>query len=424
VSKQYWSRRSRLLTACGSLLVAIGLVWITFWLLTKTDGNDGAGIANVLAFPVSAIGTALAILGLRSRPYRYSADILATHARSLILAVATTEARTLAQLLGDTGDPRPADISFEQQHAALVTWRTDRGAQVGSLETIHPYYTTLDRGRLVVLGDAGSGKTVLAIRLLLDIAAHAINTSSRIIVPVRLSLPTFISKSTRTTEVRRDFEEWIIGHLFEVHGVPRDISARMLAEGWILPILDGLDEMDREQADTLERAQGILKALNLPVGTAPMPVVLTCRASHFEDLTAPTVESPQPLQDATVIVLQPLSVSQVVAWLSHRFPDATQPNNLQRRWRRVASTLRDRPTGRLASCLTSPLHLYLAVTVYRSPNSFPAEMCDLDARTLSQHLFAQLVPAVTASLEDTPYDSKRAELWLRTLANHLARIHR
>lgn len=277
-----------------------------------------------------------------------------------------------------------------------------------------------------MLGEAGAGKTVLALRLLLDLAQEALTAldsdpTARVRVPIRLSLPSFTTPegTIGATDLRARLDDWIAAQLNEVHSIPPAIAAALVRGGKVLPVLDGLDEMDHDGDEPL-RARQIITALNQPSGATPGSIVLTCRTAHYEQVTRS-----EPLQDATAVLIQPLGVEQVISWLAHRFPDATQQDRLHHRWRRVATNLRKHPTGRLAGCLRSPLRLYLATAIYSSPGSTPAELCDLSAAALEEHLFARLIPALTKHhprSDGTSYAAEDVERWLRTLADHLARM--
>lgn len=426
MGSRVWSPRSRMLTTTGAVL---GLVWLTVWLLDKTSPDDGAGIANVLALPATALGTAVALIGLGSRPRADDPKVLTERARDLLAQVITGEARALQQLLGDTGDPRPADVGFTQPEAALLRWRTDGGDRNGSLTTIAEFYRGLNRGRLVILGDPGSGKTVLAIRLLLDLAndAHATLTgpnaeqAGQVRIPVRLSLPTFVAVDVPVREdVQERLDAWIVEHLVTVYSLEHAVAQVLLHRGWVLPVLDGLDEMDLDEAEPV-RARTVLDALNLPAGPDRWSVVLTCRTARYQQLA----DSGRALQDATAVVLQPLDVEQVVSWLAHRFPAPGEPDGVQQRWRRVITALRRHPTGRLARCLTSPWRLFLAVAAYQDSGSDPRELTRLDAEALNEHLISRIVPAVTTE-HPRPggghYDPDEVRHWLHTLARHLAHM--
>jgi DNA replication protein DnaC len=103
-------------------------------------------------------------LGLGSTPEQR----LLAAARRLANDISTREAAALARLVADSGDTRAADVGFAQP--ALLYWRTDGGQNRGSLSKIHVYYQELGRGRLVIQGPAGAGKTVLAIALTCELA--------------------------------------------------------------------------------------------------------------------------------------------------------------------------------------------------------------------------------------------------------------
>jgi hypothetical protein len=236
---------------------------------------------------------------------------------------------------------------------------------------------------------------------------------------VRLSLPAFTTFATTVVEVRAELDKWVADHLVTEHSMEPDTAEALVAGGWMLPVLDGLDEMDPENSIP-ERAIQVVAALNLPTGPGPGPVVLSCRTDRYNRLATLTEIGSEPLQDATAIILQPLAAEQVVEWLVHRVPGSEQ----QQRWRPVLSVLRSHPGGRLARCLSSPLRLYLALTVYQAPNSNPRILRELPESQLDSHLFARLVPAITADRprqNGTRYDPLQVERWMRTLAAHLAR---
>lgn len=378
---------------------------------------------------MAVLGVVATVVGLRSRPGADDPVVLSSRARTLLDQVIVSEGRTLQLLLCDVGDPQPADVGFAQPDAALLRWRTDGGDHRGSLSTIADFYGGLDRGRLVVLGEPGAGKTVLVIQLLLDLAAEqyavsgseAFSSGAGNYVPVRLSLSAFsgIPEDSTPDMVREWLDNWLADHLIRVYGVKLAVAEALIRHGWILPVLDGLDEMDPDDGEP-RRGRAIVAALNIPSGPTRWKVVLTCRSARYDLLGNGSTTGT--LQDATVVVMLPLEVEQVVAWLAHRCPDPSQPDGLQRRWRRITTRVRENPAGRLARCLTNPLRLYLAITAYQSMDSEPRELCDLDALALEDLLLDRLVPASTVShtgAHGDRYDPADVDRWLRTFANHL-----
>jgi hypothetical protein len=418
MGRRRWTYRSALLVGIGGFAVTVVITWS---LLNRTNPSDGAAIANVLALPVGIVGTIAALLGLRSRPMATDSASLEEQAQVLTEAIATAEARALVQLLGDAGEARPADVGFAHTDASLVTWRSDGGDRTGSLSTISQYYDGLQLGRLVVLGEAGSGKTVLALRLLLDLAAARRSgpDGSNIRIPVRLSLPGFVPASDSPSELRDELDRWIARHLAVSYNVHPTVADALVTRGWLLPILDGLDELDPIGAAP-ETARKVLAALNLPVGPKPAPVVLTCRMTTYLKICTGGTAG-HALEDATAVTLQPLQSTQAVAWLEHRLPNP----EARRRWEPVITELHSRPRGPLARCLSSPLRLYLALTVYAQPQVDPSNLCDLQAPELDNHLYAQLVPALTDQYprpNGSRYAATDVERWLGTLASSLVRL--
>jgi hypothetical protein len=372
---------------------------------------------------------------------------LATTARQLAGDVRAQQEAALARLVADTGETHPADLSFAQP--GLLYWRTDGGDHRGSLADIESYYRRLRRGRLVVLGEAGAGKTVLAITLIRDLAAAIADTAlsqegsgSRVMVPVQLSLPAFdpALKGGKDTlddvpieQVAKRLEQWLVGHLCTVYGVPKNTAASLVTQGWILPVLDGLDEMDPTGAWP-QRAAAVLRALNHPTTVGLRPLVLTCRTDRYAQLTGHPLDEVDDgacgeslvVQDATVVAVEPLSVPDVIAYLSYRFPDPAGSGRCEQRWRPVVDRLAAAKAGDpLVVALRSPLRLFVAITNYRTPASDPAELTQYSTTgQLDAHLFGLLVPAVTdryVQRSGTHYRTTDVTRWLRTLARHLDR---
>jgi hypothetical protein len=313
-SPRLWTRRSAICAAAGVLLAAAAAA---AWLLHLPPVPVGS--AFVVGLGLTGYGVALR---------RRVADprVQAAAAATLADAVARREAAVLRRLLTDrVGTGRP--------QSAQVRWRTDSGAETGSLNTLADFYQRLRHGRLVVLGPAGSGKTVVALRCLLDlIAALPEDPAVHVRVPVRLS----------GAELDR-----LDAYLASTYRLRPALARALVQNGWILPVLDGVD-------------------------TAPAgPFILTSRDA---DLSVP---------DATVVRLQPLTIEEVAAWLTYQFPDPTKPPGVEHRWLRVLRHLAADPSGPLATALRRPLRLSRAVVTYRDPASDPSELLTLPADQLT-----------------------------------------
>ncbi|MFE1957601.1 NACHT domain-containing protein [Streptomyces sp. NPDC059479] len=276
--------------------------------------------------------------------------------------------------------------------------------------------------RLVVLGRAGSGKTILTIRFVLDLlAAPADPADPTAPVPVIFSL---VSWNPTTTTLRR----WLTGQLERDHprlAEKRDRAglaetgpgtstraAALVDNDRILPVLDGFDEI----ADGLHRPA--LKALN----DTDMPLLLTSRLTEY----AAAVEGTQALTSAAAVELADLSLTD----LDHYLPRATRkatPTGTA--WDPVLKHLREHPQDpagvRLATVLNTPLMVGLARTIYGdTPDRDSSTLLDTGRfstpEALEDHLLDEFIPTV---YRDRPLAHReRVPHWLGYLAQHLDRL--
>ena len=374
-------------------------------------------------------------LGLGSTPQQR----LLAAARRLANDVRTREAAALARLVADSGDTVPADVGFAQP--ALVHWRTDGGRQRGRLADIHAYYQGLNRGRLMIRGPAGAGKTVLAIALTCEIARRflgigsgrrGVEGSANAVGPVavRLSASSFnlagnaCPDGSSADQFAARLDAWLIGQIQTTYGIAQRDAAGLVNGGWIIPVLDGVDEMDSPE-DPPIRASLLLEALNRHAPSADgglRPVVVTCRTDRYAQLV-------DPLQDATVVDVEPLTPAAIRGYLLYQFPDPCGSMLGQPRWRPVLGRLArdcsrgDPPADPLTSALRSPLRLFLAVDGYRDPTSDPGELLRFSGvDQLDAHLFARLIPAAVGQhvgRDGRYYATEQVTRWLTTLSRHL-----
>lgn len=304
------------------------------------------------------------------------------------------------------GEPPPGD---------KVRWSMSPTGLAGGENQLADVLSRVPTQRLVVLGDPGAGKTVLLVRLLLDLFARGGP------MPVLLPLASW-------NPDEQDLDTWVAARLSLDHGefgkpAPAgcgDVScARALLDRLsLLLILDGFDEIPEAVRRTaLEK---INRALRPRQG-----VVLASRTDAYRSVASPAAGSPVRLSCAAGITLENVAPLAVGDFLRR---SAAGPAAL--RWGRVLALLgTDAP---VAQALTTPLMASLARTVYdpphghREPLPNPAELCD-PARfptraSVEQHLFDAFIPAAYASGDgkerQCPWTAAEAERWLVFLASH------
>ncbi|GAA2827779.1 hypothetical protein GCM10010441_60210 [Kitasatospora paracochleata] len=316
----------------------------------------------------------------------------------------------------------------------------------GNLAEVAEVYRRVPSGRLVVLGRAGAGKSVLAVRLVLDLIESGFPQ-----VPVLFSLGAWSPDSASLLD-------WLTDQLLRDHPYlaqqspdgPGTLAEALIHSDAVLPVLDGFDEI----------AAGLRDAALRELNATSTPLILT---SRVKELAEAVRTAGAPLSWAAGLELADLTPGDVARYLPRTVravnaqdahdarqdarqgdrpadpPTVRQPAAQDRhRWGGVLEELEraDSPAGRrLADVLSTPLMITLARTVYsESTDRDPAELLDATrfptVHALEAHLLAGFVPTLYRRLAPprtvvgrrrsprTP-DPQRAQRWLGVLAHGL-----
>ncbi|ANZ20566.1 putative NTPase (NACHT family) [Streptomyces noursei ATCC 11455] len=334
-------------------------------------------------------------------------------------------------------DPMPLTVRFRLADAGLFDhWAnirrsapgTDPGPLplAGRLQHMVRVYRSVPSARLVVLGAAGSGKTILTLRFVLDRLG---DRSPDDPVPVIFGLGAWDPRST-------SLRDWMCDQLVRDYGLAardpdmpgRNLAGALVDTGRILPVLDGFDEI----------ASGLQGEALDKLNATTTPLLLTSRPAQYAQAVAAT----DVLSAAAVVQLDDLTLGDLADYLPRASRPGVDGGLHGTVWEPVLARLGTRPRDRgahnVATVLTTPLMVAMARTIYSdAPGRDPSELLDTTrfrtADDLRKHLLAAFTPTAyhrpptdsdpaTGRRRRRHWDPERAHHWLGYLAAHLTRL--
>lgn len=305
--------------------------------------------------------------------------------------------------LARTGAGWPAPASSD-------AWAASQDDLVGAGNELATIMARVPTGRLLILGEPGSGKTMLIIRLVLDLLKARAPGAP---VPFLVGLASWDPRTQK-------LDSWLAAQLVIAHPMLAAAAGTgsraeaLLAAGLIIPILDGLDEIP----DVL---QGTAVT---QINDALMPgqhAVVTCRTEQYVNAVISPAGEGMRLRAAAAIVLDPLTAATISRYL---LADANSAA-AKTRWAPVIDSLGTQAP--VAQALTTPLAVSLARTIYNPrPGERvgalrdPAELCDAeltDRAAVESLLLDGLIPA--SYRQPGRWSAPQAEQCLTFLASHL-----
>ncbi len=373
----------------------------------------------------------------RSAPPTHANDVLVSKALEALARQVETERRRdeeRSQVLRRPLPVRWAVTAAAGSAMADVDWSsvgvTEDRLPAGGLDDLAGLLARrLPHRRLVILGTAGAGKTVLATRLVRDLLRERLAGQP---VPVLLPADTWHPGE-------QHLREWMAQRLAQDHphlGGPapapgrsrdrRTMATHLIESRLVLPVLDGLDMIGDGLLDTaLTELNGL---------GAEEPLVVTSRVEPYQDAVRIAGCG---LSRAAVVEVLPLTLAEARNYLA--------PAGGTGRWHRAFAELANDPDAPLAQALRTPLMAWLAHTIYATATptaatadpaatvADPRELGDRarfpDRDAIADHLIDGLLPAVYPA-EPTPTSRRDSdERWHRQdveralsfLARHLRR---
>lgn len=353
----------------GSALVIVGLaglavlVPVRAWLSrdSASSFNQYVGWSNVLSMSVGILGVVLVILDRVMNSQDESDRRLTEVADTLAGQVLRTEGRQLAQLLGtDDLDSRSAELvmQFDNKVAKI---RTAKGAakknSVVSSQLVD-YFLSATSGCLLILGAPGTGKTVTALKIVTDLAMRRREQESGRLqpVPVVFHLPSWPRGE--------GFEDWLSDSLSDRFGLDRRLASALVTNGFIMPVLDALDEVQGEVEG--DRLEGMLSSISqFAAVTVGVKLIVTCRTTGRS-----AQDARRRLRKFDVVTLQPVALIQIEQYIAEHL--AAEELEL---WKPVFAAMRS-PNSMARSLLSTPWRLSMAVVLSRDGGD-PASLLPL-----------------------------------------------
>jgi hypothetical protein len=321
-------------------------------------------------------------------------------------------------------DPAPLPVIWRMTERPVTDLSAGRAAaemlgvagDAGDTAEMARRFWALERRRLVIIGDRGMGKTTLAILLVLEI----LKADQPLPVPVMFSLASYDAAysdldSWLTAMLARDYP-WLAA----AHGP--GAAGALVRRRWILPVLDGLDEVPGAARPA------VIDAVNRALADGELGVILTCRTQEYME----AVQGRARLRAAAVLEPDAVRRQDARAYLQARIPDEHCTA-----WEPILASLDGaRASIPLTHALGSPLMLWLISQVYRGGEGDPAALADPgrfpSEVAIRAHLLGALIPALVKGNppdDGEPgrprrqWDPAHAQRWLCYLALHLNQLH-
>lgn len=290
------------------------------------------------------------------------------------------------------------DWNFNQPQTFKVNYRENTNIDE-AFRTINESFN--DKGRLLIVGSPGSGKTVLLLKLAIELLGNKCKADQK--------LPVIFNLASWSPDYAK-FDDWLIDVLNAGNGLSKDFARTLLQEKRIIFLLDGLDELARNEAveSAIDKRAKCLDSLNdyLRMGRK---AVICCRREEFAAMQTATNQA-APVS-AKVEVLD-LGKPEIVLALQHTQQD-TKSNASATNLLKIIET-----NDVFLDVLATPFYFTTALEVFDSEilkdKDFPTEEEGIKKYLLDRFIESKLKHA--NKLTEFEKDKAKILKWLSWLA--------
>ena len=321
------------------------------------------------------------------------------------LAVMVTEQWTRAALERRLLQPEPIPVHWERSSRPLagpvsaavesrqfpplpgLSPALRRQLRGGRLQDLHAVYGGLGSGRLVIIGEPGSGKTGTAVLLVLAALKHRRQVSSQdrqlVPVPVMFTLHGWDPSTQRVGD-------WLAARLQETYPLfagrgGKAEAAELVKAGRVAAFLDGLDEIAEDLRPVALRALSQQAVVRVVVLARSFEMTVAARQGFLEG--------------AAALELRTVDAAAAADYLTR-----VQLDPPPRGWSELTGRLRREPGSPIAKALSNPLTLTLVRDTYRSGDDIREllDFCDAVGDVSGQDIQDQLLDRVLPAAYTPP----------------------
>jgi NACHT domain len=263
------------------------------------------------------------------------------------------------------------------------------------------------RGRLLIIGSPGSGKTVLLLTLAEYLAAKAEADSSEAL-PVILNLDSW-SGDYNT------FHDWVSAMLTRGYGLSSEFAGELLANRRIVFLLDGLDELARNEPTEIaaQIRAACLAAVDDVLYDGTISVVICCREEEY--VAVVQNRGKQPTMPA--ITVQKLDVHQIESALC-KASETKIDRFAAPRMLAALHDKKDQMSGIYEKVLSTPFYFTTALQVFDSPTPPMIDTSNKESFELTL-IQAFLSKKLDRTRNSRNYSVRQTVAWLSWLAKFL-----